>query len=52
MAPVDSATVLAERIPGAVLRIYPGGRHGFFEEYGAQVNEIVLTFLESVFRRR
>lgn len=44
MTPVENARLLAERIPAAELRIYPGGRHGFFEEFSAQVNPVVAEF--------
>jgi 3-oxoadipate enol-lactonase len=45
MCPVDNARVLAERIPGARVRTYPQGRHGFFEEFSARVTPDVVEFL-------
>lgn len=39
-----NAHLLAERIHGADLQIFPGGRHGFFEEFASQVTPAVLDF--------
>lgn len=33
MTPAANAHLLAERIPRADLQVYPGSRHGFFEEF-------------------
>ncbi|WP_120955035.1 alpha/beta fold hydrolase [Arthrobacter oryzae] len=44
MTPADNARLLADRIPGAGLQIYPGSRHGFFEEFAQQVTPAVLDF--------
>jgi pimeloyl-ACP methyl ester carboxylesterase len=44
MTPSSNARLLADRIPGAGLQIYPGGRHGFFEEFAQQVTPTVLEF--------
>jgi pimeloyl-ACP methyl ester carboxylesterase len=44
MTPAANARLLADRIPGAGLQVYPGGRHGFFEEFAQQVNPAVLEF--------
>jgi pimeloyl-ACP methyl ester carboxylesterase len=40
-----NARILAERIPGAELRLMPGLRHGFMAEKPDESNEIVLEFL-------
>lgn len=47
MTPVDNAALLADRIPGSRVMTFPRGRHGFFEEYSAQVTPVVLDFLHS-----
>jgi pimeloyl-ACP methyl ester carboxylesterase len=47
MTPAVNASLLAERIPGARLRTYSGGRHGFFDEYASQVTPDVIDFLTS-----
>ncbi|MFD2795243.1 alpha/beta fold hydrolase [Promicromonospora vindobonensis] len=46
MTPAANGVLLAERIPGARLEIFPRGRHGFFDEFSAEVNPVVLGFLE------
>ncbi|WP_313818067.1 alpha/beta fold hydrolase [Citricoccus sp.] len=48
MVPAENAALIAQRIPGARLRLYPGGRHGFFEEFAEQVVPDVLGFLADV----
>ena len=45
MAPVENARLLADRIPGARVRLTPGGRHGFFDEFAGTVTPAVLDFL-------
>jgi pimeloyl-ACP methyl ester carboxylesterase len=45
MAPVENATLIADRIPGARVRITSGGRHGFFDEFAESVSREVLAFL-------
>jgi pimeloyl-ACP methyl ester carboxylesterase len=40
-----NAHILAERIPGAQLRMYPGLRHGFTAERPDEVNAALLDFL-------
>ncbi len=40
-----NARILAERIPGAELRLLPGLRHGFFAEKPEESNAILLEFL-------
>lgn len=44
MTPVKNARQLADRIPGAQLQVYPGSRHGFFEEFSPQVTPAVIEF--------
>jgi pimeloyl-ACP methyl ester carboxylesterase len=44
MTPVQNARLLADRIPGAGLQVYPGSRHGFFAEFAQQVSPAVLEF--------
>ena len=41
----DHARELADEIPGAELLILPFGKHGFWREYPAEVNPIVIDFL-------
>lgn len=45
MNPVENAALLHERIPGSQVRIFPGGRHGFFEEFAEAVTPEILAFL-------
>jgi pimeloyl-ACP methyl ester carboxylesterase len=45
MVPAANAPLIAGRIPGAVLELYAGGRHGFFEELADRVTPRVLAFL-------
>jgi 3-oxoadipate enol-lactonase len=45
MAPVENARLLVYGLRDAILRITPGGRHGFFDEFSAQVTPQVLEFL-------
>ena len=45
MTPVENARLLSDRIPGARLHVYPGSRHGFFEEFSPQVTPAVIEFL-------
>lgn len=44
MTPAQNARLLADRIPGARLCVYPGSRHGFFEEFAQQVTPTVIDF--------
>ncbi len=46
MVATANAPLLAERIPGAVLHLHEGGRHGFFEEFATNVTPRVRDFLE------
>ena len=45
MVPATNARLLAERIPGAEVRIITGGRHAFFEECREEASPAVLEFL-------
>lgn len=45
MVDAANAPILAERIPGAQLRIYPGLRHGFNAEQPELVNAEIMAFL-------
>jgi len=45
MVDPQNARILAERIPGAELRMYPGLRHGFSAEKPGEVNAALLEFL-------
>lgn len=44
MTPAQNARLLSDRIPGARLQVYPGSRHGFFEEFAQQVTPTVIDF--------
>ncbi|MGW6705353.1 alpha/beta fold hydrolase [Streptomyces sp. NPDC054956] len=46
--PTANAHLLADRIPGARLRLIPGARHAYFEEFRAEASQLVLGFLDSV----
>lgn len=48
MVPVENAGLIVARIPNAGLRLYPGLRHGFFEEAAEQVVPDVLGYLADV----
>ncbi len=45
VCPSANAHLLAERIPGAELRLFDKGRHMFFVEFRQQVNTLILDFL-------
>jgi pimeloyl-ACP methyl ester carboxylesterase len=45
MAPVLNAHLIAERIPGAEVALWDGGRHGFFLEWADEVSARVGDFL-------
>lgn len=47
MVPAVNASLIAERVPGAVLELHPGGGHGFFEEFAEHVAARVLAFLRT-----
>ncbi|MFC5720327.1 alpha/beta fold hydrolase [Streptomyces gamaensis] len=44
--PAANAPLLADRIPGARLRLIPGARHAYFEEFRAVAAPLVLDFLD------
>jgi pimeloyl-ACP methyl ester carboxylesterase len=43
--PAANAPLLAERIPGAGLRLIEGARHAYFEEFREVASPLVLDFL-------
>lgn len=43
--PVENGTLLANAIPGAMLRLYPEGRHLFFTECAEALNRDIIDFL-------
>ena len=45
LTPPSASQVLADNIPGAVLRVLPRGAHTFFLEYAEDVNAALLEFL-------
>lgn len=45
MVPVSNARLAAGRIPGAQLFVHPGGRHGFFDEFSADLAPVLRAFL-------
>lgn len=45
MVPTANAPLIADRVPGSVLELHEGGRHGFFEEFADTVTPLVLDFL-------
>lgn len=45
MVPTANAALLAERIPGALLHLHPGGRHGFFDEFADEISPLAHDFL-------
>ncbi|AEV85357.1 hydrolase [Actinoplanes sp. SE50] len=45
MVPSANAPLLAARIPGAVLHLHEGGRHGFFDEFAGEITPIIDDFL-------
>lgn len=44
--PVANAPLLAERIPHARMRLIPGARHAYFDEFRAVAGPLVLDFLD------
>ncbi|WP_406232228.1 alpha/beta fold hydrolase [Nocardia sp. NBC_01009] len=46
--PAANAALLADRIPGAQLRLIPGARHAYFDEFRATAGPLVSDFLNSV----
>ncbi|MBU2664084.1 alpha/beta hydrolase [Actinoplanes bogorensis] len=47
MVPTANAKLLARRIPGAALHLHDGGRHGFFDEFEAEIAPVLDSFLTS-----
>jgi pimeloyl-ACP methyl ester carboxylesterase len=48
LIPPENSRILAERIPGAVLRVIPGGGHQFMLEQAQAFNQAVVEFLEGL----
>ncbi|XVV16142.1 alpha/beta fold hydrolase [Actinoplanes sp. CA-131856] len=46
MVPAANAPLLAGRIPNATLFLSEGGRHGFFDEFAADLHPLIETFLK------
>jgi 3-oxoadipate enol-lactonase len=46
-APVVNAHLLAERVPGAELRLFDGARHAYFEECRPEASRRVVEFLDA-----
>ncbi len=47
MVPTANAATIADRIPHAQVRLFAGGRHGFFEERADTVDPVVEAFLSA-----
>jgi pimeloyl-ACP methyl ester carboxylesterase len=45
--PVENGKLLANAIPGASLKLYPGGRHLFFTECADELNRDIAAFLRA-----
>ena len=45
MVPSVNGELISEQIPGAQLRVFPTGRHGFFDEFADAVTPLVIDFL-------
>jgi pimeloyl-ACP methyl ester carboxylesterase len=45
LTPVANAEVLHAAIPGSLLHLTPGGRHGFFDEFADDITSRILAFL-------
>lgn len=48
VVPVENGRLLAARIPGARLELFPGGGHLFFIEQADRFNAVVTRFLQGV----
>lgn len=48
IVPIENARLLAARVPGAHLEVFPGGGHLFFIEQADRFNQAVLRFLAQV----
>jgi pimeloyl-ACP methyl ester carboxylesterase len=46
MVPSANAPLLVARIPGAVMHLHEGGRHGFFDEFAADIVPVIDDFLD------
>ena len=47
MTPAVNARTIADLVPGAELELFPGGRHGFFDELSGDVTPRVARFLSA-----
>ena len=45
MVPSANAPLLTGRIPGAVMHLHEGGRHGFFDEFAGDIVPVIDDFL-------
>lgn len=45
--PTANAPLITERIPGAVMHLIEGARHGYFEEFASEATPLVVDFLEA-----
>jgi len=43
--PVENGKIIAAAVPGARLKLYPGGRHLFFTECADELNRDIVAFL-------
>ncbi|MGF6888751.1 pimeloyl-ACP methyl ester carboxylesterase [Nocardia sp. GAS34] len=50
--PAANAPLIAERIPGAQVRLIPGARHAYFEEFRSVASPLVKKFLARVDRQQ
>jgi len=48
LVPPENSLILKELIPASTIRMFPGGRHGFFIEDFETFNHSVITFLTSI----
>ncbi|UQS24692.1 alpha/beta hydrolase [Amycolatopsis thermalba] len=45
LTPAVNATLIAQRIPGARVHVFPGARHAYFEECRPEASDLVADFL-------
>lgn len=45
MVPTANAELIAARIPGALVHLHHGGRHGFFDEFADEISPLAHDFL-------
>jgi pimeloyl-ACP methyl ester carboxylesterase len=46
LVPTPNSYLLADRLPGAELRIYPDAGHGFLFQYPVELADYVVAFLD------